>query len=100
MRSMLGVVHKLPNEILTMYTECRHLRRDSLYSVLAAESEMVDDLDKLLTRGVNKGSFKIKDPFITANIIQYLIVMESFWGWNFKNRYTFSRFTELFIDFI
>jgi AcrR family transcriptional regulator len=100
LRSMLEIIHNLTNEILTMYTESRHLMRESLYSVLNKESEEIKALERLIIRGVNKGVFKTNDPFLTANFIQYLIVIEAIRGWSFKDQYTYNRFVELFIDFI
>jgi TetR/AcrR family transcriptional regulator, cholesterol catabolism regulator len=100
LRSMLEIIHNLTDEILTMYTESRHLMRESLYSVLTTESEEIKALERLIIRGVNKGIFKTNDPFLTANFIQYLIVIEALRGWSFKDQYTYSRFVELFIDFI
>lgn len=100
LKSMLEIIHNLTNEILTMYTESRHLMRESLYSVLTTESEEIKALERLIIRGVNKGVFKTNDPFLTANFIQYLIVIEALRGWSFKDQYTYSRFVELFIDFI
>jgi len=43
-RAVLEIGYRLKNEILTMYTESRHLQKDSLYAVLSAESEMVNYL--------------------------------------------------------
>lgn len=98
--SMLKVIHKFSGEILTMYTESRHLQRDSLYAVLTAESEMIKSLEKLITRGVNKGCFKTEDSFMTANIIHYLIAIEALRGWNFRRQYSFRRFVQLVTDFV
>jgi AcrR family transcriptional regulator len=100
LRLFLEIIHKFIDEILTMYTECRHLERDSLYAVLSQESEMVEAIEKLIVRGVNKGSFKVKDSFMAANFIQYIIVIEALRGWNFRDRYTFNRFVDLFIDLV
>jgi AcrR family transcriptional regulator len=100
LRSMLDIVHKSTDEILTMYTESRHLDRNSLHTVLATESEMIKALEKLIIRGINKGRFKTEDSFMAANFVGYLIVIEALRGWNFKDEYTFSQFVELFIDFV
>ena len=98
--SMLKVIHKFSDEILTMYTESRHLERDSLHAVLSAEIEMVNSLEKLIICGVNKGCFKTEDPFMTANIIHYLIAIEALRGWNFRGQYSFRRLVQLVTDFV
>jgi len=99
-RFSLTTVHELKHEFLTMYTESRHLERDSLQAVLSTESDMIKSLEKLIARGVEKKKFKTKDPFMAANIIQFLTVFEPLRGWNFKGRYTLEEFIESVTDFI
>jgi len=100
LRSMLELIHKLHNELVTMYGDCRYLERESLHSVLAAESETIKSLEKLIIRGIGKGVFRTKDPCITANIIQYLVTFEALRGWNFRDRVTFTRTVELVQEFV
>ena len=97
-RSMLEIIQRFNDEILTMYTESRHLEPDSIKAVLSKESEMVQALEALIIRGVESGYFKTKDTFMTANIIHYMISIAPLRGWNFLDRYTFTRFVELITD--
>jgi TetR/AcrR family transcriptional regulator, cholesterol catabolism regulator len=99
-RSMLEVIHKFKDEMKTMYSESRHLERDSLHAVLSTESGMIKSIEKVIIRGVKKGRFKTKDPFFAANIIQYLLVIEALRGWNLKDQYTFNRIVEMLEDFV
>jgi AcrR family transcriptional regulator len=99
-RHMLGLIHRAKREVLTMYTESRHLEADSLNSVLSAEKKMVSSLQKIIEEGIEEGYFRIGDSVILANIIQYLLVIEPLRGWNFMSSYTFRRFEDLMIDFI
>jgi len=92
---MFDIMNKFQNEVLTMYTESRHLQKESLHAVLYEESGMVDCLEKLIIRGVERGYFKTKDTFLAANIIEYIVPFYTLRGWNIKDRYTFSRFVEL-----
>lgn len=92
---MFDIMNKFQNEVLAMYTESRHLQKESLHAVLYEESGMVDCLEKLIIRGVERGYFKTKDTFLAANIIEYIVPFYTLRGWNFKDRYTFSRFVEL-----
>ena len=100
LRLMFDIMNKFQHEILAMYTESRHLERDSLHTVLRQESKMVDCVEKLIIRGVERGYFKTKDTFLAANIIQYMVPFYTLRGWNFRDRYTFSRFVELVQDFV
>jgi TetR/AcrR family transcriptional regulator, cholesterol catabolism regulator len=100
LQAMLDIVHHLKYEILTMYTESRHLERDSLNTVMAAESEMIKTLERLIRRGITLGRFKTEDPFMAAHFIEFLLVVEAMRGWNFNKKYSFSRFSKIFIDFV
>lgn len=99
-KSMLEVIYKFNDQILTMYTESRHMEKASLRTVLHEESRMIKLLEELIIRGLNQGIFKTKDAFMVANIIQYLISIYALRGWNFRNRYTFSDFAEVFTHFV
>ncbi len=98
--SILDVVHNNHNEILTMYTESRHLNPDSLMAVLSKESDMIQCVEEVINRGVGQGIFSTDDPFMAANIIQYLMVVEPLRGWNFRDRYAFHDFVTALTDFV
>lgn len=98
--SLFITIHDLTHEVLTMYTESRHLERDSLHSVLESESKMVNAFEKIIKRGMESGSFKVRDSFMAANILQYLVVIECLRGWNIRDRLAFTEFKESVIDFI
>ena len=86
--------------MLTIYTESRHLNRDSLYAVLSIESQRVKSIEKLISRGIQKGCFRTDSPHMVSNIIQYMLLIEPLRGWNIHHEYTFTRFSELVTDFI
>ena len=98
--SILETVHRFNDEIRTMYTESRHLEKDSLKAVLSKESEMIKQLEGLIVRGTEQGFFHTEDPFMSANIIQYMVCIAPLRGWSFNDRYTFTRFVELLTDAI
>lgn len=91
---------RLSDEILTMYTESRHLEEDWLHEVLALESENTRMIQRFLERGARAGVFDIQDSFMVANILQLLLVIRPLRGWNFKNQYTLDAFVELMTNFI
>jgi AcrR family transcriptional regulator len=97
---MLEATHKYRRELLTFYTEARHLERDSLRAVLSKESEMIGFLEKLIERGVQEGCFHTQDTFLAANIIQHILVLESVRGWNFIDRYPDMGHVKPVIKFI
>ena len=99
-RLILEHIHKKNDEMLTMYTESRHLNRDSLYAVLSLESQHIQSIENLISRGVEKGCFRTDSPHMVSNMIQYLLLIEPLRRWNFRHEYTFTRFSELVTDFI
>ena len=104
MRNALSLIlknsHSLTHEVQTMYTESRHLKHNSLYEVLETESEFVKIVENLIRRGIKSGAIKTRDPVMAANIIQFLVVIESLRSWNFRDSYNFDNFAESLIDFV
>jgi AcrR family transcriptional regulator len=100
LRSIFDIINKFQDEVLTMYTESRHLQKESLHTVLGEESRMIDCLEKLIIRGKERGYFKTEDSFFAANIIQFIVTFHTLRGWNFMDHYTFTRFVELVQGFI
>jgi AcrR family transcriptional regulator len=91
---------RLKDEILTIFVESRHLKPDSLHIVLSTETEFVRSIEKLIIRGLESGQFKTIDTFLTANIVQYLLMIYPLRGWSFKDRYTFDQIVRIVTDFI
>ncbi|MBU2551171.1 MAG: TetR/AcrR family transcriptional regulator [Proteobacteria bacterium] len=98
--AVLEVAYRINDELRTMYTESRHLERDSLQSVLLFEKQTVETVESILDRGVEQGCFRTKDTFMAANIITYFVAFYAMRGWNLRGRYTFSRYVKLVINFI
>ena len=91
---------RLNDEILTIFVESRHLEPDSLHIVLSTETEFIRFIEKLIIRGLESGQFKTNDTFLTANIIQYLLMVYPLRGWSFKDRYTFEQIVKIVSDFV
>ncbi len=99
-RAMFEGIRSIKGEAITMYTECRHLEKDSLRIVLAEETKTVHFIEDLIQRGIDQGYFHVKEPFMAANMIAYMIPFYPLRGWNFRDRYSFERIVELTIDYI
>lgn len=93
-------IRDIQGEALTMYTESRHLEKDSLGIVLAEEAKTVQFIERLIQRGIDQGYFQVEDSFMAANIIAYMIPFYPLRGWNFRDRYSFDHFIELTTAFI
>jgi TetR/AcrR family transcriptional regulator, cholesterol catabolism regulator len=91
-------IHK--DMVLLMYTEGKLLPKEFLIKILENESGMVRTFEEILKKGVEKGVFKIKDPFLLANVIVYLLSVEPLRGWNFRKRYSVHEINDFIIDLI
>ncbi len=100
LRKMFDLVNRHRDMILLMYTESKLLPKNFLKIILEKESGLVSCFEEILNKGIKKGIFKIEDPFLTANIIVYLLSIEPLRGWNLKRRYNIEKINEKMIDFI
>ena len=85
---------------LTLLTECRHLRPNLLKEVLSIESKAIYCLERLVVRGIEQNYFHVKDAFLTANMIEYMLFFYVLSGWNFRKRYPNTHFVALMTDTI
>jgi AcrR family transcriptional regulator len=99
-QKMLELVNAYRDMILLMYTETKLLPKEFMKIILEKESELVKCFEKILERGVEKGVFKIKHPFLMANIIVYLLSIEPLRGWNLRKRYKVEKINGHLIEFV
>ncbi len=99
-RATFEGIQNMHGEALTMYTESRHLEKDSLRIVLDVESKTVLMIEALIKQGIEQGYFKTRYPFMAANMIAYMIPFYPLRGWNFRKQYSFDEFVDQSIEFI
>lgn len=97
---MLELTNEHRDMVLLMYTESKSLPKDFLKIILEKESGLVECFEKILKRGFEKGVFKIKDPFLLANIIVYLLSIEPLRGWNLRKHYKIGQINNLVVEYI
>lgn len=100
MRNTLEGIRSIQGEALTMYTESRHLEKDSLKVVLEEDSKTVLVIEAIIQRGIKQGYFKTKNAFMAANMVAYMIPFYPLRGWNFKKRCSFDEFVDQSIGFV
>ncbi len=100
LRKMLEVVNIHRDMVLLMYTEGKLLPREFLKKILENESNLVKFFEQIIRRGVEKGVFQVRDPFLLANVIVYLLSIEPLRGWNFRENYSTEEINEFMINFI
>jgi len=99
-QQMLELVDEYREMILLMYTESKSLPKYFLKIILGKESGLVECFEKILKRGIEKEVFKIKDPFLVANIIVYLLSLEPLRGWNLMRHYKIGEIDKFITNFI
>jgi AcrR family transcriptional regulator len=99
-QKMLELVSSHRDMVLLMYTETKLLPKEFIKMILEKESGLVECFEKILERGVEKGVFKIKHPFLVANIIVYLLSIEPLRGWNLRKHYKVEDINKHIIDFV
>lgn len=97
---MLELTNEHRDMVLLMYTESKSLPKDFLKIILEKESGLVQCFEKILKRGIEKGVFNIKGPFLLANIIVYLLSIEPLRGWNLRTKYKVEEINHLIEKFI
>jgi len=99
-QKMLELVNSYRDMVLLMYTETKLLPKEFIKIIMEKESGLVQCFEKILERGVEKGVFKIKHPFLIANIIVYLLSIEPLRGWNLRGRYKVEEINRHIIEFV
>jgi len=98
-QKMLELVEDYRDMVLLMYTESKLLPKDFLKVILEKESRLVKCFEDILEHGVKKGVFKVKEPFLVANVIVYLLSLWPLRGWNLKKRYKVEQVNKGLIEF-
>jgi AcrR family transcriptional regulator len=99
-QKMLELVNEHRDMVLLMYTESKSLPKYFLKIILENESRLVECFEKILKRGIEKGVFKVKDSFLIANVIVYLLSIEPLRGWNLRRHYEVGKMNGLITEFI
>lgn len=99
-QKMLKLVNSYRDMVLLMYTETKLLPKEFIKIIMEKESGLVECFERILKRGVEKGVFKIKHPFLIANIIVYLLSIEPLRGWNLRRRYKVEEINRHIIEFV
>ena len=99
-QKMVELVTSHRDMVLLMYTETKLLPKEFMKMILEKESGLVECFERILKRGVEKEVFKIKHPFLIANIIVYLLSIEPLRGWNLRRRYKVEEINRHIIEFV
>jgi len=94
LRQMLIAIHDVMSEVLMMYRETRVLPPKFLKIVLKKEGDLVSLFETIITRGMEKMVFNVRDPFFAANMLVFQLSLYPLRSWNLK-RYSREEFLAL-----
>ncbi len=100
LRKMFEIVNIYRDMVLLMYTEGKLLPKEFLKKILENESNLIKFFEEIIRRGVEKGFFQVKDPFLLANVVVYLLSIEPLRGWNFRKHYSVDEINAFMINFV
>lgn len=100
LRILMKNVHEFHNEIVLMYGESRLLPKKDLERAKKMELDQIRKMEKLIRMGVKQGLFKVKDPYFTASMIFFQLVMPALRGWTFRGKYSKKKIDNLIEDYI
>lgn len=94
LHQVLEMIHDVMNDILMMYRETRVLPPKYLKIVLKKEGDLIQIFEEIISRGIEKKVFKVRDPFFAANMLVFQLSLYPLRSWNLK-RYTREEYLDL-----
>jgi TetR/AcrR family transcriptional regulator, cholesterol catabolism regulator len=94
LHQMLEMIHDVMNDVLMMYRETRVLPPKFLKFVLKKENDLVEIFEGIISRGVEKKIFNVRDPFFAANMLVFQLSLYPLRSWNLK-KYTREEYLDL-----
>ncbi len=94
------LIHEFSDEIMLMYRESHLLPKKYLELAKKHELTQIKKTASYIRRGVEKGVFKVKDPYFTASMLFCLLASTALRGWTFKGKYSRKKVDQLIEDFI
>jgi TetR/AcrR family transcriptional regulator, cholesterol catabolism regulator len=88
------------DEIVLMYRESGLLPKKYLEMTKKEELKQIGKMEAIIRQGVEKGVFKVEDPFFTATLIFFLLAAPALRGWTFQQKYSEKKVDRLMEDFI
>jgi len=93
-------VHEFRDEIMLMYRESKLLPPAYLEKAKKQELRQIRQTEAIIRRGVEKGVFKVKDPYFISSMLFSLFASIALRGWTFEGKYSRKKVDKLLEDFI
>jgi hypothetical protein len=99
-RAMLLSYEKYQDEIKIMHLESRFLPKKFLKIAMENERQLVCEFEKMIRRGIERGIFRVEDPFFAANMIVFQMSVNPLRGWNLRDKYSYDKLIHLTENYI
>ena len=99
-RALLLNTESYQDEIKLMYLESRFLPKKFLKIAMESEQQLVQEFEKMIRRGMERGIFHVEDPFYAANMIVLQISVNPLRGWNLRGKYSYDKLVTLTENYI
>lgn len=93
-------IHEFRDEVMLMYRESHLLPSKYLERAKQQELRQIKQTEAYIRRGVEKGAFKVKDPYFAASMLFCLQSSLILRGWTFKGKYSRKKIDKLVEDYI
>lgn len=99
-RAMVISCEAYQDEIKLMYLESRFLPKRFLKIAMENERQLVEAFEKMIRRGIERGTFDVEDPFFAANMIVFQMSVNPLRGWNLRDKYSYDELVHLMEEYI
>ena len=93
-------VEAFRDEIVLMYRESKLLPEKELERAMKRELVQIQNLERILKKGIEQGVFHVKDPYFAASMIFYQIIFSTLRGWTLKGQYSDETVNHLIEEYI
>jgi len=99
-RALMEFGEPYQDEIKLMNLESRFLPKKFLKIAIENERQLICEFETMIRRGVDRGVFRVEDPFYAANMIVFQMSVNPLRGWNLRNRYSYEDLVRLTENYI
>ncbi len=94
-RALMEFGEQYQDEIKLMHMESRFLPKKFLAMAKDNERQLISAFESMIRRGVERGVFRVEDPFFSANMLVFSMSLNSLRGWNLHDKYGYQDIVKL-----
>lgn len=99
-RALMEFGEPYQDEIKLMNLESRFLPKKFLKIAIENERLLICEFETMIRRGVDRGVFRVEDPFYAANMIVFQMSINPLRGWNLRKSCSYEELVRLTENYI